>query len=348
MNEQIPKILITPPHDWYIEVYAKYIMKYLSDSFFMELAYIPYPPYDNFESRFPEVNPALHRSPEKFDLIWPLYPKAWNVDKDKYAYKVAQVFFEPIEDRYHDVAVVASTTPMADKAFGDFPHHKLHWATDTDLLKPINMIREDNLLHVGMVGTIINPRRMVNQILPYIKDIDGIRLMFVCREPIKTEHDMNAIGGLESLKYIIGSEKYWTGMPLVYNRFDVILRIEQDPAVSFPVIEAAACGIPCIATPSGIDHFFTLNGGGILIEPDEVDANGNGRTWFMNHPDEVGKRVRDAIIWMRDHKQDRKNMGLKARQEAENHWQWKYHIPKWKQFFTKGVERARRYENRTG
>jgi glycosyltransferase involved in cell wall biosynthesis len=120
------------------------------------------------------------------------------------------------------------------------------------------------------------------------------------------------------------------------------MRTDQDPGISFPVLEAAACGVPCIATNGGIDHLFTEAGGGILIEADEVNSYGEGRSWYIDHVDEVGKRFRNAIIWMRDHPEERKEMGRKAREEVMRNWTWEKLIPAWREFFREGIQNVRK------
>ena len=112
------KILIIPPLPWYMSVHAEYLIRHLSDKFFIEVADVPYPPYENFLDRFPETNP-YQRNPDDYDLLWPILPSHWVVtEKDKYAHKVATVFYQPNEGRFEDMAVVGAATPMASKSLG--------------------------------------------------------------------------------------------------------------------------------------------------------------------------------------------------------------------------------------
>lgn len=336
---RMKKILFVPPHLWYIETYIKYLIRYLSDEFFMESAYVPYPPFDNFISRFPDELPTM-RNPEKYDLIVPIYPKRWGVPETKeWAKKIAQIWYEPNEGPMRDdVVAIAATTPIAEKSLEGFPHHSVRFGIDINHFSPFPMMREDNLLHVGMMGTLNNPRRMVKDILPYIKDIPGVRIIFTIREEIRTLKGLEEMGGPDALPFMTGSEKWWFSLPNAYNQLDVLLRTDSDPGFSFPVLEASACGVPCIATDQGIDHIFTkqVNGGLLIETPPGYNST---REWAMNHPDEVGKAVREAIIWMRDNPTKRKEMGIDARAEAVAHWQWSQVIPAWREFFRDAVSK---------
>jgi glycosyltransferase involved in cell wall biosynthesis len=141
---------------------------------------------------------------------------------------------------------------------------------------------------------------------------------------------------------VFSSVKEWVTLPNIYNRFDVVLRVDHDPGYSFPVEEAQACGVPVIATSGGIDHLFTQAGGGILIEaPKEyIDLYGGGREYYINNQEEIGIKTREAIIWMRDHPKERKKMGEAGREEILKNWTWKKQIPKWRKFIREGYEKV--------
>ena len=135
--------------------------------------------------------------------------------------------------------------------------------------------------------------------------------------------------GEHLMPYVVGGDKRWTGMPNIYNRMDVLLRIDQDPAYSFPTLEAAACGVAIIATDSGIDHLITKAGGGILITGD--------RSQHMNTPEITAERVKEKVIFLRDNRDVAKEMGRKGREEIERNWTWDNFYPAWREFFRKGT-----------
>lgn len=334
------KILIVPPlNNWYMEVHAEYLIRYLSNEFFIEVADVPYPPYDNFLDRFPETNP-FQRNPDDYDLIWPILPSHWVImDKDKYAHKVATVFYQPNEGR-SDVAVVGATTPLAEASLKDKPFHKLRFGVDTNLFKPLNFKKGDKL-NVGIVGSLNNPRRITKELWQALKDVEGVNLMLFPSHRLN-EHDIDLLGGREILKNIVSGDKSWPGIANVYNRFDVLIRIDLDPGYEFPVIDAASCGVPVISTDGGIASFITNTGGGILIEADKKEDGGSTRAWYQANIDEVAKRTKNAVIYMRDHENERKMMGLKARSEIFKNWTWEKTIPGWREFFREGIRNVKR------
>jgi len=319
---------------WYMEAQAEYLIRHLSDEFFIEVADVPYPPYENFLDRFPETYP-FQRSPDDYDLIVPLLATHWVVtEREKYRHKIGQIWYQPNEGDADNIAVIGATTPMAQESLRGRDFVSLRFGVDINHFRPLNMAKEDELLHVGMVGNLYNPRRMVPEVIKALKDLEGVRLMlFLGKRPL-TLHDMDFLGGMEALKYIVAGEKDWAGLPNIYNRLDVLVRCDSDPGYSFPVLEAAACGVPVIATNSGIDHLITQAGGGLLI--------GGDRNYYLNNPTEVGRKVRDAVIFMRDNPRERRKMASDALTEIMYHWKWDNFEENWRKFFRIGIKNARR------
>lgn len=321
---------------WYMSAHFEYLIRYLSDEFFIEIADVPYPPYENFLDRYPETNP-FQRNPDEYDLIMPMLATHWGVtQRDKYAHKTAIIFYEPGEGRWQGVAVVGGTTPEAEKLGVDVKVHSLRFGIDTKLFTPFPMVREDNLLHVGVVGTHINPRRQILEGMVPLFDMPGVRFMFFPSSWVNNGGDLNKVGGKEFLKRVVTGDKYWPGLPNIYNRMDVLLRIDNSFGVSFPTLEAAACGIPVITTYQGIDHLITEAGGGILILPDPPHE----KRWPFNEEEQLIKKVKEAIEFMRDNPAKRKLMGKMGRLEIERGWQWPKFIPAWREFFREGVKRS--------
>lgn len=309
---------------WYVEAHCEYLIRYLSDEFFFEIAHIDDP-----------VNNPFDRNPDDYDLIWCLWPGAWmTLDPEKYAHKSVTVFYCPNEGPYQGLAAVGASTPLVEEAFNaqNFPYHSLRFGVDTNLFAPIKMAREDNLLHVGYIGNHANVRHMVGPVISKLTDIPGVRVMLWPHSWANNGGTWQDWDGEKMRHFVVGGNKLWTGVPNIYNRMDVLLRLDQDPAYSFPTQEAAACGIPIIATNSGIDHLFKEAGAAILIP-------GN-REYYMNDTDDVASQVKEAVIWMRDHPKQRKQMGLKGREEVLKNWTWDKHIDSWRKFFREAVKNA--------
>ena len=330
------KILIIPPQPWYMEGHIEYLIRYLSDEFIIDQALVPYPPYKNFLDRHPETSP-LERSPDDYDLIMPILATHWGVtDKDKYAHKAAIVMYQPSEGRYRDVAVVGCTTPIVEETCTT-KYHSLRFGIDTQLFKPFPMRREDDLLHVGVIGTHINPRRMIKESMVPNFDLKGVRFMFFPTTWVNRGGNLEQVGGQAFLDRVVSGEKKWPGLPNLYNQMDVLLRIDCSYGYSFPTLEAAACGVPVIVTNQGIDHEIVDAGGGIMLMG---DVGGEKLVWEGK---KLSKAVRKAIIYMRDNPAERIKMGISARQEIEKNWQWDRFIPAWREFFKDGLRNVYRF-----
>lgn len=328
------KVLCIPPwRGWYVEAHAEYLIRELADEFFMEIATIPYPPYEEYKSRIPPESPFM-RNPDEYDLLWAMWGGHWAVPMDEYAHKMAVVVYQHGEARTNGCAVVGAATPIVEGHMRDFniPYVSLRFGVDTNLFYPVPALREGyccDKLHVGYVGNHANTRHMLKSVISPLRNMKGIHLMLFPASWVNNGGVFSEWDGDNLLPYVVGGDKLWTGMPNVYNRMDVLLRIDQDPAYSFPTLEAAACGVPVIATNSGIDHLITGVGGGILIPGD--------REQHLFHPEITAKHVWDAVEYIRDHRDKGKAMGKKGREEIEKNWTWNHFYPAWREFFRKGV-----------
>ena len=333
------RILFIPPGiqgGWYMEAHYEYLIRYLSDEFFIEQAQVPYPPYDNFLDRFPETSP-LERNPDDYDLIIPILPSHWGLADDqheKYSKKVAVIMYEPGEGDWWRAEYLGLTTPVVEA--GDYSGKKawsLRFGIDTELFKPIKMKREDDLLHIGVIGSYGNPRRQVIEGMKPLFDMPGVKWDFYPVSWVNkggTPETIERLGGRDFINRVVTGGKYWPGIPNLYNRMDVLVRIDNSYGYSFPTLEAASCEVPVITTYQGIDHHITEAGGGILLTPD-------GATDMLRWPsggkeEELVSKLKSAIEFMRDHPKKRKEMGRLGRQEVTMNWQWKHHIDEWRKF----------------
>lgn len=327
------RILAIPPlPSWYVEAHVEYLIRELADEFFIEIADIPYPPYAEYMNR-PDRNPFI-RNPDDYDLIWPLWAGHWGVPIEEYKHKTAVVIYQPGEGHSQGCRAVGAATPIVEKEFSNhnIPFTSLRFGIDTNLFYPVPSLREGyccDKLHVGYVGNHANVRHMLKTVISPLRDLEGIHLMLFPHSWQNNGGNFDDWDGQNLMPYVIGGEKRWTGMPNIYNRMNILLRIDQDPAYSFPTLEAAACGVAVVATDSGIDHLIVEAGGGILIEGD--------RSRYMGQPEEIAKEVREAVIKLRDNKSMAYQMGMKGRKEIEKNWTWDKFFSAWREFFRKAV-----------
>lgn len=325
------KILFIPPgiaNGWYMENHYEYLIRYLSDEFFIEQAQVPYPPFKGFLDRWPETSP-LERNPEDYDAIIPLLPSHAGVPTTQEWFdKMGIVMYEPGEGHSAAAKTLAGATPYVDQA--NYEGRKcwpVRFGVDTEIYKPYPMLRQDNLLHVGILGSHATPRRMIEQVIRPLYDLEGVRIMFFPSPWINSGGEpalIESLGGKEFLKRCVAGNKRGVGVANMYNQMDVLIRCDASYGYSFPVMEAASCGVPVIATDCGIDHLITQAGGGILIDGNPLR--------FINEHEELRDKVCEAVIWMRDHPKERRTMGEAGRTEIENNWTWPQMIPAWREF----------------
>ena len=338
-GNRTPKILIIPARRHILEAYCEYIISRLSDEFYFEMGYPPYPPYDNIRERVwtNETSP-LHKNPDEFDLIYPHFTSHFFLEPpEKYYKKMALVYLEPGGPSV-DKCIIAATSKPGEEAFGDYPHHSLRFGVDTDLFRPFPMARTDDLLHVGFIGNIQTPRRYTKDLfIDALKDVDGIRLMVFPTNwsPTTRVDEIESMGGQPLIDSVVDGDKWYTGLPNLYNQMDVFLRVDINHGYQFSVFEAAACGVPVVCVNSGPTS--ELLGGTMSID----NGNGNREGSFdPSNLQRVAKEIRKAVEFLRDNPEERKMIGDRGRRFVSEYWTWDKHIDKWRDFFREGVKRA--------
>ncbi len=330
----LPKILIIPARRHIIEAYTEYIIRYLGHKFYFEMGYPPVPPYENFEQRKHqlEISPFA-KNPNDFDLIWPHFDTHWFLEPQQdFAYKIANVMLEAAGPRFK-TAVAAGVTPEAEKHTRG---HSVRFGVDTEMFKHYDMARTDNLLHVGFIGNIQTPRRYMKELfVDALKDVAGIRLMiFPTSWATHTRSDeITAMGGIEVIDSVVDGDKWYPGLPNLYNQMDVFVRVDIDHGCQFSVLEAASCEVPVVCTDSGNNKALCDDGGGICID------NGNS-SWEKNNLDRIAGEVRQAVIKLRDNPTLRKEMGADGRRHVTWNYNWEDLIPAWEKFFQEGLNNA--------
>lgn len=327
------RILFMPPEPWYPENHMEYLIRYFSKYYHMEQGMVG-------DEEACRRNPLL-KNPDEFDLLIPLLPTHPTVDMQKYGYKTAAILWEPREGIWNQCKWCAATTPLAVKAMENDGYTKYTPATpgiDTELFKPVYFAREDSKLHVGVICCFHNPRHRVKEVILPLLGIEGVEFDFYVRNfwPDR-DNDTIEAGGKDFLSHVRDGNKTWPGVANTYNRMDVLLKVDADPGLTFPIMEAAASGKPFIATNVGIEGEFANEGAGIVINADAPDADGNHRGWYIGHVKETIDRIKLAIEFMRDEPLVRNVMGKRGREYMLEKYTWEKQLPNWEEFFRKAL-----------
>ena len=316
------KILIIPARRHIVEAYCEYLIRYLGNEFDIQMGY---PTEGN--------NSPYAKNPDDFDLIYPHFDTHWFLNEEKYKHKIVNVQFET-STRYDTVA--ACTSDPVHNRMTKHNHH-LRFGIDTNLFTSFPQPRQDNLLHVGFMGNIQTPRRYLKELfIEPLKDLEGVKLDIYptsWASNVRVD-EIEFMGGQVVLDNIVDGDKWLSGLPNLYNRMDVYVRTDIDHGYQLSVLEAAACGVPVICTDSGPSKEVTDAGGGICIGDPKND-------WSEKSLKKYAKKVRNAVIWMRDHPNERLAMGLNGGQYIRHEYNWDKWIPKWREFFKEGLERAK-------
>lgn len=315
---------------WYVENHIEYIIRYLGHKYHFDIGL-------GIKNNYPDgYLPDFYKDPDDYDLLVSLFTPITHMEEpEKYFYKMAGIVWETEEIHKIKGICYASTNRITDNYLleHNIPFVKTRIGIDTQLFQPIRQAREDNLLHVGFVGKAHSPRKQVKELLMPLTKLEGVRLMFYSQQPLP-EKEIEYCGGKEFFDCLEGGNKAWTGMPNIYNNLDVLIETDADVSVSFPTLEAAACGVPSICTYGGLSQDLVDAKAAIHIIPDSYKDT---RLWAYENTSEVAQKIKEAVIWMRDHQVERQMMGLNARKEAIKNWTWDKWILEWDSFFEKSL-----------
>lgn len=331
-----PKILFIKQglkYGWYMETYFEYLIRNLGSEYFMELANTINPPYkEDYLKDYPITNPLM-RNPNNYDLLVPVLGTHWHLPKEEFRHKVGIVSWEVGEGLRDGLpAVVGAATPECEKAYKEqnIDYVSVRMGIDTDMFRPLDLARDDKLFRVGIVGNVSNDRHSLREIYRVVRHLKDVRLMVFMHfwETLSPEV-LGIMGGRNIIYNIVDAGKYYPGLANMYNSMDVLLRIEKNEDYGMPVMEAAACGVPSIATDWG----------------NCKDVIGKDRGILINKNKDIKDKISDmikAIKYLKNNRRKAKGMGFLAMEEIEYNWTWSMkRLSNWRKFFKKGLANVR-------
>lgn len=311
-----PKILIIPDcPNWLFDFVAKALIKYLSRYFY-------------FKRKFYSKGAVLPSvETKKYDLVFIMFPKM-GLDFDSQT----SIFVSGIASFCSWGGVDEKDKPPKDfvkyirrfktfhavckslyRVFKKYHPHVFYtpYGVNTKLFRPFKNRKYGKMPVLGWAG---DPTRH-GQIAKH-GTIKGFHdFIWPAFRKIKGAKLLCAIGGLYKKRQLKRYE-----MPGFYNKLDAEICMSLSEGCNLPLMEAMACGVPCITTNVG--------------QVPELIKNGiNGR---------IIKRSQNALIAaVEELKQDRekfKEMGKQARKTIENQWSWEHNIRYWKEFFEESLK----------
>ncbi|MFC4807985.1 glycosyltransferase family 4 protein [Paenibacillus sp. GCM10023250] len=161
-----------------------------------------------------------------------------------------------------------------------FPLRKTRVGIDTALFKPAPVSRAGSF-RAGWVGRIDIPAR---------RELKGYDLVRSALHGLKLELEIRTF-----------KERYVPREQMIgyYQRLDCLICSSRTESIPFPVLEAAACGVPVISTPVGIVPELIRSGQNGIIIPRTANAIRKEVLQFMANPGErqkLGRNARDTVV----------------------------------------------------
>lgn len=187
------------------------------------------------------------------------------------------------------------------------------FGVDVSKFKPIEGLKDNNIFLFGTVKT-LSPKYGIEQ------SINAFVALYkrLCEEgqsdiAEKLRYEIYGKGELYGyLSDIIRSAKMSekiklmgyipnNELPLIYNKFDVSVSVSVSDSESFGVaiVEAMACGLPCVVSDAdGLKEVVTQTGGGIIVPKGDVAATSNAMYDMLMSKEkrvEYGKKGREGV-----------------------------------------------------
>lgn len=314
------KILIIPARRHIAEAYSEYLVRYLGDEFDIQIGY---PTLNN--------NSPLAKNADDFDLIYPHFDSHWFLTpEENYAYKVVNVQFEPGGTRFPTVSACTSH-PVHESLEHN---HCLRFGVDTELFQPFRQPK-DEAFHVGFMGNVQTPRRYLKELFMPLGDIPKVKLdIYPTTWAEPREDELERMGGQAVVENIGDGDKWFTGLPNLYNRMDIYVRCDINAGYQFSLLEAASCGVPIVTTDSGVGKEICDEGGGIYVKTNEGDFS-------ENNLKDTSERLMEAVLELNKMPVYRRDvMGTLGRFYVQKEYSWVNWVPKWREFFREGIKNA--------
>ncbi len=178
---------------------------------------------------------------------------------------------------------------------------------DVDLFSPASSEREDDYVDFVFVGR-LSPDKGVDLLLDAFK-----------RYHLENKKTRLTLVGDGILKLLLdgqrnGDDIHWLGtlphhqIPNVLRSADVFVIPQNIGGIGMSVLEAMACGLPVITTAVGGTKQLVNADGGVLVEPNNVEA------------------IVDAMRQLAENERDRKRIGRQARKRVEKYYSWSAQI----------------------
>jgi len=236
-------LLIADVSNWAWGIKARYIKKYLSDEFFIDITYL-------------DKDKEIHLN---YDLFFSFSPYLLNSIKEKKVRKITGVtgvscyrtYFHMKRDFRKEVCALHANNPFFYKKI-EGKHDKIYYlpnGVDTTLFIPQCKDIDKTNLVVGYVGKIRRSKGYEKYIKPIVASCKNVELMS------NTNYYTRAVPHEE--------------MPNFYRNIDVYVVAADVEGTPNPALEAAACGKPIISTRVGNMPEFIKNGvNGFLVKRD--------------------------------------------------------------------------------
>lgn len=179
-------------------------------------------------------------------------------------------------------------------------------AVDTEEFRPARNKERNEVIRVALVGRLVwnkGPQYLVEAAPSILHDFDHVEFLIVGDGPMLEQ--------LQERVRSLGAERHFRFMGLVPNvsefmqKVDILVRPSLTDGMPLTVLEAMACGVPCVASKvGGTPEILTDGGTGFLVEPKNIEQLSSRISALLSDP-----RLRTA-------------MGRRAREFAERYYSW--------------------------
>lgn len=285
--------------------------------------------WDNLPA--PEFNKVLYESTDAINCInWPTYEmlRGWFPERTRYVpHAVPEQVYHPLPEPE------AARARAALLGAGRADHFVALWVGRNARRK--------------MPSDILTSWRMFLDRLQAEKGHQNATLI-MHTDPLDPEganlHHVLGLTGLRGKVFFSNERAEWSDMCALYNAADVVLNRSCAEGFGLPILEGLMCGRPAIAIKTGgltrqIVNHETGEQHGVALDPDVSPLVGNQMVPYIREDYVSDQKYADALWRMHEtHKEERRALGLRAREYALREYSMKRLIGDWDDTLTKTID----------
>jgi glycosyltransferase involved in cell wall biosynthesis len=161
----------------------------------------------------------------------------------------------------------------------------IHNVIDTDLFKPASAKEPHDkirLLHVSNIKEMKNVQGIIQAVVELSKKRNDFSLTIVCEENYEVLNKSVTLGNHQNLIEVVPPVSQ-TEVAILMQNSDIYIHFSNYETFGLTLLEAVSCGVPVIATHTGLVEEFNIEKFGKLVIKNNIEDLKSKLNWMLDH-----------------------------------------------------------------